>query len=347
MGQAAVELLVAARETGGPFKDLYDLCDRVESRGMNKKLLESLVKAGACDEFGGTRPELIGDIDSALNKASANARDREVGQASLFDIFDSQPSEKKSTNRSGNRPSLAVPDWPLSERLAYEKELLGFYITGHPLDEYEPEMLAFSSHSVEQMKEESSHVRDVRLCGLVSRVEIRISQKDKRPWAKVLFEDRTGEMEVLFFADSYAALSRAPIVGEVAIITGEVDRRDEQPKVRGNTLQPLNTACEMLLHELRLNLPFENWREPKRWDDLRELLMDAPGPVKLRILCTTEDGKKCEFLPAMHYGVTWTTAFKKKLTQFLEMGCDITSEYGLIAEPPKVAKKKRWSNNGS
>ena len=135
VGQAAVEVIIAAREKDGPFRDLHDLCSRVETRAMNKKLLESLVKAGACDDFGGNRAELMTHIDGALAQANAQARDRDAGQASLLDLLGPmEPATKKS---NGAAQANGVPEWPARERLNYEKELLGFYVTGHPLDEYQ------------------------------------------------------------------------------------------------------------------------------------------------------------------------------------------------------------------
>jgi DNA polymerase-3 subunit alpha len=196
VGQAAVELIIAAREKEGPFRDLHDLCSRVESRGMNKKLVESLVKSGACDDFGSNRAELLTQIDGALAQASAKARDRDAGQASLLDLLG--PMEPVTRKSNGTAKANAVPDFSLRERLGYEKELLGFYITGHPLDEYATDLGAFQLHSIAQLKEIPGEV-DTRLCGIISKFEVRLSQKDKTPWAKAVLEDLTGSMEFLVF----------------------------------------------------------------------------------------------------------------------------------------------------
>src|SRR6202020_2193122 len=149
-------------EKDGPFRHMPDLFSRVESRAVNKKLLESLVKCGACDDFGSNRAELITQIDGALAQASAKARDRDAGQSSLLDLLGPmEPVVKKSgTSAKAN----GVPEWSLRERLGYEKELLGFYITGHPLDDYAADLAAFQIHTIARLKEFTENV-DTRICG--------------------------------------------------------------------------------------------------------------------------------------------------------------------------------------
>ncbi|HEV3272993.1 MAG TPA: DNA polymerase III subunit alpha [Candidatus Methylacidiphilales bacterium] len=318
VGEAAVQLIIAAREKDGPFRDLHDLCSRVESRGMNKKLIESLVKSGACDDFGPNRAELLTQIDGALAQASAKARDRDAGQASLLDLLG--PMEPAAKKPGGSARMNGVPDFSLRERLGYEKELLGFYITGHPLDDYASDLAAFQMHTVSQLREISDEI-ETRLCGLVTKVDIRTTQKDKKPWARVTLEDLTGAIEVLVFPDTYAALPRPIETGEVLVISGSLDRRDDQPKLRAVQILCLPEAHEQLLRELVLDLPLEDWPDPARWAGLRELVMDAPGPVKLRFLCSRVNGggerSSIEIAPADHYGVVWTSEFKTRLEIFL------------------------------
>jgi hypothetical protein len=221
VGQAAVELIIAARTKDGPFRDLHDLCSRVESRGMNKKLVESLVKSGACDDFGQNRAELLTQIDGALAQATAKARDRDAGQASLLDLLGPMEPAAKKSNASAK--ANGVPDFPPRERLGYEKELLGFYITGHPLDDYVADLAAFQTHTVAQLREVTGEV-DARLCGIITKLEVRLSQKDKTPWARVVLEDLTGSIEALIFQPLYGDLPRPLDVGEIVVISGSLDR---------------------------------------------------------------------------------------------------------------------------
>jgi DNA polymerase-3 subunit alpha len=343
VGQAAVELIIAARAKDGPFRDLHDLCARVESRGMNKKLVESLVKSGACDDFGSNRAELLTQIDGALAQASAKARDREAGQGSLLDLLGpSEPVAKKSKSQAA---ANSVPDFSLRERLGYEKELLGFYITGHPLDDYAKDLAAFQTHTVAQLKETPDEI-DTRVCGLVTKVEVRNTQKDKKPWARVTFEDLTGAIEVLIFPDTYTALPRPLNVGDVLVVSGSLNRRDDQPALRAAQVLWLPEAHEQLLRELVLHLPLEDWAEPSRWEALRELVMDAPGPVKLRLVCSRMNGggerSRVTLAPADHYGVVWTPEFKARLEASLA-----GARYELHATPQIARqKKKSWERRG-
>jgi DNA polymerase-3 subunit alpha len=333
VGSAAVQLIIAARDSGGPFTDLHDLCSRVESRAFNKKLLESLVKSGACDDFGPNRAELLTHIDGALAQASAKARDRDAGQASLLDLLGPMDSPAKKTASKAN----AVADFSLRERLGYEKELLGFYITGHPLDDHAADLQAFAVHTVAQLRETPEEI-DTRVCGLITKVDIRTTQKDKKPWARVTFEDLTGALEVLVFPDTYAALPKALSVGEVMVVSGQLDRREDSPKLRAVQLLSLAEAYEQLLRELVLRLPLEDWLDPARWSQLRELVMDAPGPVKLRLVCfraAAAEGPVIELAPADHYGVAWTPELKARLEEFLH-----GATYELRATT-QIARQKR------
>ena len=335
VGGAAVKLIIAAREKDGPFHDLHDLCSRVEARAMNKKLLESLVKAGACDDFGPNRAELVSHIDSALAQASAQARDRDAGQASLLDLLG--PMEKV-TKKSSAAAAHGIPEWPARERLNYEKELLGFYVTGHPLDEYREELEAFQLNTVAQLKTATDRM-DTRLCGLVTKLEIRLRQKDKQPWAQVTFEDQTGACQVNVYNEVYAALPRPLSEGDVIVVSGQIDPREEQPKFNAAQVLSLAEAHEQLLRELVLHIRVEDWSDPSRWQQLREMIMDAPGPLKLRLICSRGDlGPTLELAPADHYGIAWTPEFRTRLHAFLK-----GARYQLRASSQVVRqKRKSW-----
>ena len=343
VGQAAVQLIIAAREKDGPFRDLHDLCARVESRGMNKKLVESLVKSGACDDFGPNRAELLTQVDGALAQASANARDRDAGQASLLDLLG--PMDPPAKKSGGASKANAIPDFSPRERLDYEKELLGFYITGHPLDDHAAEVAAFQVHTIAQLKESNGEF-DTRLCGIITKLDVRLSQKDKTPWARVTAEDLTGSIEALVFQPLYGELPRPLEVGQVVVVSGSLDRREDQPKVRAAQVLSLPEAREQLLRELILHLPLEDWLDPARWAALRELVMDAPGPVKLRLACSRAGGggerSSVELAPADHYGIAWSTGFQTRLETFLA-----GARYELRATPQIARQKKKpWQNRG-
>jgi DNA polymerase-3 subunit alpha len=343
VGSAAVAEIIAAREKDGPFRDMHDLCQRVESRGMNKKLVESLVKCGACDDFGPNRAALLTQIDGALAQASARARDRDLGQGSLLDMLGPMEHAAKKSNGAGS--ASAVSDFPLQERLGYEKELLGFYLSGHPLDDYAADVAAFRVHTVAELREQGDGL-ETRLCGLVTKVEVRTTKETKKPWARVTLEDLSGPIEVMVFPDTYTALPRPINVNDVVVISGSLDRRDDAPKLKAVQVLWLAEAYEQLLQQVILHLPLEDWLDPTRWAGLRELVMDAPGPVKLRLVCSRINGgperEQVELAPADHYGVTWTPEFRGRMEQFLA-----GSRYELRANPAIArAKRRSWERRG-
>ncbi len=186
VGQAAVQLIIAAREKDGPFRDLHDLCARVESRGMNKKAAR---EPGQIRRVRRIRSEPRGAADPDRRRAGPGERQGTgppgwPGLAARSSRASEPISKKSKSQASAN----TAPDFSLRERLAYEKELLGFYITGHPLDDYTADLAAFQIHTVAQVKDTEGEL-DTRVCGLVTKVDVRPTQKDKKPWARVTFED--------------------------------------------------------------------------------------------------------------------------------------------------------------
>jgi len=223
--------------------------------------------------------------------------------------------------------------------------LLGFYLSGHPLDDYAVAVAAFQVHTLAQLREITDEV-ETRLCGLVTKVDVRTTKETKKPWARVTLEDLTGSIEVMVFPDTYAALPRPLTAGEVIVVSGALDRRDDAPKVKAVQVLWLAEAYEQLLQELVLHLPLEDWLDAKRWAELRELVMDAPGPVKLRLSCSRASGgggRECvELAPADHYGITWTPQFKAQMEKFLG-----GARYELRANPAIARQKRRsWERRG-
>jgi len=131
VGEVAVETILKARNEGGKFKSLSDLCERVDGRTVNRRILEALIKSGACDGFGETRASSLAQIERTLARAASIASDRQRGQSSLFGALEEKAQSMPESIRN-------LPEWPQHELLAHEKELLGFYVTGHPLTPYVP-----------------------------------------------------------------------------------------------------------------------------------------------------------------------------------------------------------------
>src|SRR6185503_824491 len=175
VGEIAVEGIIKAREQDGRLKSLTDLCERVDSRTVNRKTLEALIKCGAFDSLGETRATLFANLDRALTRAAELAYDRQRGQRSIFGMLE----ECTATPAD---PSRQLPEWPQHELLANEKELLGFYVTGHPMTPYAPLLEQYGQHNSVTAKELPPKTL-TRLGGMISAVQQGFSKKNGKPYA--------------------------------------------------------------------------------------------------------------------------------------------------------------------
>jgi DNA polymerase III subunit alpha len=252
VGQAADDIL-EARVRGGRFSSLFDLCKRVDLRKVNKKCLESLVFAGALDCLKGTRAQLAGSIDMAMEYGAAFQKDRLAGQANLFDDLGSGTAGEAAMPE----PSLAdVEPWPFTLALQREKELLGFYVSGHPLDRFQDEIRGFSTMSLNI--EELEKVKDgemVTVGGLVTSVKNHL-QRDGRQMAFLEIEDFDGKVELLIFGDVYEKFRSLLIEDAMVLVHGAFSRREreEKPKIRVDTCMALSDARTKLAKSVHVRL---------------------------------------------------------------------------------------------
>src|SRR5262245_39603872 len=194
VGDSAVEAVVEARGKG-PFQDLFDFCERVDSRRVNKKVIEALVKAGAFDFEGRPRRQLFESIEKALERGASAQRDRAVGQSSLFGLLEDagRPGPAVSVTRPEYTP---LEEWPEKERLAMEKEAIGFYVSGHPLHQYARELQRYARPAAAVQRARRDDV--VTVAGIVSQLRERPTKTGKR-MAWVTLEDLSGSVELVCF----------------------------------------------------------------------------------------------------------------------------------------------------
>lgn len=266
VGGAAAEAIVHARQQGGRFLSLGDVCRRLDLRQVNRKVLESLIKAGALDRLGqetddAERPErlraqLYHRLVAVLGQTSRRREEVLAGQGSLFECSD-MPSKAPQSVFSGppaaRAPSSAQEkagpvtaerqaggseqdeEWPEHLLLSYEKEVLGFYLSGHPLAKYQREMALYSTHHLGQLggggNGQGTSVQ-VRIAGMIANVKRLISKSRKAQYARCRFEDLTGEIDLVVFPKSYAeGMAKHLRPGEMVVVTGRVSRRSEEHPV--------------------------------------------------------------------------------------------------------------------
>ena len=235
VGEAAMETAVAERASNGLFKSLEDFCSRLDSRTVNKKILESLVKAGAFDWEGRHRAELFAAIEGAMGAAASVQKDRASGQVSLFDSFaDLAPAPAASSTGSDS----SVERWTRAEQLGHEKELLGFYVTGHPLDDYRGNLESGSYGSTAEallMTEAGS----VRLAGLLATVEKKFTKKDGRPFGVMTLEDDSGTLEMTAWDETFSKYELILKPGSVVSCNVKVVPRDGSIRATGSDFKEL------------------------------------------------------------------------------------------------------------
>jgi DNA polymerase-3 subunit alpha len=259
VGAGAMELALAERANNGPFTSLADFCARLDSRTVNRKIIESLVKCGAFDSLGVTRATLFTEIESAMAAAAQVQRDRASGQASLFDALDL--AEPPPTVRE----SAKVEEWPRHELLAQEKELLGFYVTGHPLDEYAGSLESTRLRPINTL-EEIEGSETVQIGGIISTLEKKFTRKDNKPFAVFLLEDFTGTVEVTAWSETLQKSAELLQVGQAVTVSARVSRNEENLRVMANSVGELKKRASRRPVVVRLR------REATREDDLQTLL---------------------------------------------------------------------------
>jgi DNA polymerase-3 subunit alpha len=231
VGHAAIDSILAARAER-PFTDLFDLCERVDLRLCNKRVFEALVASGALDSLGAHRAQNWAALDTALHEASLRQQERESGQGSLFgDVASSELSALGDDSAAGQSPQPRAQSrfpnlapWSESERLSKEKEILGFYISGHPLEPYQLECELFATHTVSQL---DAWTGDPMALGVViTAIKRQISKRSGSEFARLTVEDFSGSTEVLIFPEKWAAIADQVRTDIPVLLKGGFSKRD-------------------------------------------------------------------------------------------------------------------------
>jgi len=221
VGRSAIDSILAARAEQ-PFASLFDVCERVDLRLCNKRVFEALIHSGALDALGGHRAQYAAALDTALHEASLKQAERESGQGSLFGDSSRQSAGDDAAPAVVGLPN--VPPYTEPERLAREKEILGFYTSGHPLQPFSAECALFATHTVSQLGTWAEG--PISLGVVVTAIKRQISKSSGAEFARLTVEDFSGSSEVLLFADRWAALADKVRTDVPVLLTGGYSRRD-------------------------------------------------------------------------------------------------------------------------
>ncbi|SFT82911.1 DNA polymerase III subunit alpha [Halomonas saccharevitans] len=280
VGEGPIGAIVEAREAGGPFADLFDFCRRVDPKRMNKRTLEALIRSGALDTLGPSRAVLTAALEDALKAAAQNQTNQNLGMVDMFGEAFAAPEEEQQDAYGDYRQ---VREWTDKERLAGEKDTLGLYLTGHPIDEYELELARFVSTRIGDLKPSRE---PQRVAGLVVGVR---TMKSKRgdTMAFITLDDRTGRIEASLFGELFDQLRGRLEADQVMIVEGEVSSDDYSGglRLRGKEVTPMVEARSRFGQAVELSL--DGGRLNGRLvDSLRASLApycdEAGLPVRLR-----------------------------------------------------------------
>jgi DNA polymerase-3 subunit alpha len=309
VGEMAMETAIAERESAGPFTSLENFCARVDTRKVNKKSLENLVRCGAFDWTGIERAELFADIDQALAAAASSHKDRASGQVGLFDML-----EAASPAPAAKRAGPAVTPWTKAEKLAIEKELLGFYVTGHPLDEYRPLLEGGKFVPIANLPEQEDKAT-VTIAGAFTVVEKRFSKKGNKPFAIVSIEDLTGNLEVMIWSSAYDKSVALLEQGNVVSITGRLDQREEGPRLSADEVKAMKKP-ETKEKPVVLTLDRQKATEQDLFT-IRDIISQSPGKRRVEFRFKGENGRTTRVVPSDDFRIALSAETKAKLSQWL------------------------------
>ena len=314
VGEGAVDSVLAIRAETGRFTSFFDFCRRVDLHKVNKRMLEGLIKAGAFDSFGARRSQLMAMLDQAIEDGAAAQREREMGQTSIF----GEAMNGGGSAHAHVEPSLPnVPEWDQAQRLKYERELTGFYITAHPLARYESTIQALATATTAGITELSDG-KEVRLCGIIATVKTMLTKKGDR-MAYVMLEDLQGTVEVIVFPDLFKTVGDLVAPERLIRVTGTIDRGDKGTKIRGAKIEPLAEVQTQTIKRIHIRLA----AQPEVKDQLLRLLdvlKRHPGSTTVSLTFQTDGTFEADTAPLPHLSVSATEHFVADVEEVLGKG---------------------------
>ncbi len=313
VGEGAMEVALKERENSGSFSSLEEFCGRLGSRVANRKMLESLIKAGAFDFVGYDRAELFACIDEALASAASAHRDRAAGQVSLFgDSENAVPMTRRKN----------IVPWSEHEKMSYEKELLGFYVTGHPLDAFAPFLATRNYQTISSLNELADRA-PFRIAGAIVQIEKKFTRREGKPFAVIWLEDLTGTLEVVLWNEVYNEVAMTLALGRVAVLKGTIEKRDDTVRATAQKLilltpEKANIAvAKAQALESDLLLHFSPAATKDELHEVREILATSPGSRRVQLVFGRPDGDALRVDAGPDYGVTVTRELEQKLARWL------------------------------
>jgi DNA polymerase-3 subunit alpha len=253
---------------------LHEFCEKVDLGAINRRMIESLIRAGAMDSLEGTRSQKFAAVEGAMEAGQRSWRDRESGQAGLFG--------EAMAGESHAAPLPNVPDWTDKEKLGGEKEMLGFWVTGHPLDRYADKVAELATHDSGTL-EGLGKGAEVALCGVLTGIT-RKRNREGKPWAAMTLEDRNGSVEALLFAASFERLAPQVVEDQAVMVRGlALPEENGPPKISVQDIVPLDNARVDLPSVISIRVWLGRNGNVDKAQALEELFRRKPGETQVRL----------------------------------------------------------------
>jgi DNA polymerase-3 subunit alpha len=336
-GSGAAEAIVAARKSDGPFRSIFDFCERVDPQACNRATIDSLVKAGAFDSLGAKRAQLMAVIDRAMQAGAAVLADRRCGQRGLF-------GEEADDMGSAAVTALpTMPEFDERQRLAMEKEVLGYYLTSHPLAEHEQLLRTYCTHMSSQLAKLDAR-SEVLVGGMLAAVKFSHTKNprqgsDHTKYAMWDLEDLEGIVRCILWPEQFAEFGELVKTDAILALRATIDRRpgSEDVNLIVNELIPLDQLSARFTSGVVIRVR-EETHGPDVLPALREIVRGYPGPKPLRLRLELVDGG-CVVLECAKSGVTIDAELRRRVEELLGAG-----NFRLVGATPRPAASNGASN---
>ena len=340
VGEQAAQKILEEREANGPFKDFADFTARVDARALNKRVLEHLVKTGAFDFSGAARKQLFDGIDGAIAGAAAHARDKAAGQHSFLDALAEEAPKPVARNGANGHTqhTTTANDFTSAERLQFEKELLGFYVSGHPLNAYAGLAEALCTHTEESVLLEGDRI-EFRLAGIMSGINKKLSKKDNRPWAFFNLASKKATISVNMYADAYEAYGKTLAENQPVVVLGTVMKGNDGARLNVKELYPLDSYLSNNLRKVTWLLSPAHPGLPDFLKKLRATINGSGGETRVELAFLFEN--RVAPVAEAPASLNWRVA----PAAYQELRAH-PAVAGILAEArrPELKEVKRWGN---
>ena len=286
VGQGAIESIVENRQKEGPYKSIFEFCKRVDLRLANRRVLESLIKCGAFDSFKIFRSQLMAVVERALEMGTKSQKEIAAGQFSFFSMAEGEGGFKHDAETLPK-----IKEWPKNEILSYEKEILGFYLSGHPLAHYRTEMKEFVKHTTKDLKGVVDG-QEAKIIGIINGIKLTTTRKGNERMAIVKIQDMEGEVEVVIFPSTYPNVAEILKEGAVVVAIGRVGFREDSANIVATDIKKIEEIYKTI-KSINLDVSTVN---QSALGSLREKLSLFPGKTPVYLRLNTREFKSVQIL---------------------------------------------------